>query len=83
MDELTKGLIFLAGVAIGTIIYRLYKEWRYPKVEIQILPAQGQYLDRTGEQWGVQRKQGECDRDYRERLLAAMKRLASRKNVWR
>lgn len=83
MDELTKGLIFLAGVAIGTIMYQLYKKWRYPKVEIQILPAQGQYLDQTGEQWGIQRNRGECDRDYRERLLAAMKGLATRKNVWR
>lgn len=73
MDELTKGLIFLAGVAIGTIIYHLYKKWRHPKVKIQILPAQGQYLDRIGEQWGVQRKQSECDRDYRERLMAVIR----------
>lgn len=73
MDGLTKGLIFLAGVAIGTIIYRLYKKWRYLKAEMRwrIYPAKDQYLDRIGEQWGVKRRQGECDGDYRKRLIAA------------
>lgn len=75
MDGLTKGLTFLAGVAIGTIIYRLYKEWRRPKVEMRwaIFPAEGQYLDRIGKQWGVQRERGECDRDYRERLMTVIR----------
>jgi len=75
MDELTKGLIFLAGVAIGTIMYHLYKKYccRQAEKRWEFVPAKGQYLDRIGEQWRIQRNRGECDRDYRERLMAAMR----------